>query len=510
MLSEIERVEIIPGPQSAVHGGGGLAGIISLSTKTDPTDAKRVSIAAEGGSFGSAFLRAKLAIHDETRRARAQIAASFYRTDNIDISPNDGREERDGYDNLTLQARLAHQTHGFAFRASARHLEAKGHYDGTHDGIPNDRLGGDGSYEIRSSLISAELRRQSHALSLSYLRRRDRNTETTNPEITLNKIARATVKAQSSWRVKRGSFAFLAGWELEEFQQIHNRGRREQARQSFFAAETSLVFGEKFFTTFGLRYEDNRAFASSLTWRGTALWRVSAPVLFGAMPLHIRAAYGTAVQNPSLYDLYGFNPGRFAFMPNPDLEPEKGRGFELGADFFPSRDLSFRITYFETILDREIVFNPQRDGPTLANADGESRRRGAELSFRWDPHEALSLQAHYGYVASRDSRGVTELRRPKHHFRAALGWRFFRGFRLHLGALYVSAQRDRIFLSAPPFLRDVSLGGYALFDVKLSADLGGRTFLYVRAENMLDESYEDVVGYATRGVGIFAGLERRF
>ena len=509
LVSEISRVEIIPGPQSVAHGGAGLAGTISLSTSdaapisADSPAIQSASAAAEGGSFGSVLIRAAAAL--KNHKSRARLAAAFYASDNVDISPNDGREERDGYQNLTLHALYAHKMGGVLFQAAARHTQAKGDYDGTANGIPNDRLGGDSEYELRSTALRAQLRRDNHALAVSYLHRRDKNQDGMIRDITLNKIARATITAQSSWRMRRGDLSLRAGWELEEFQQTHNQNRREQTTRSFIAAEQSLAFRNALFTTFGLRYDRNSDFASSLTWRATAAWQI--PVF---MPLRLRAAYGTAVQNPSLYDLYGFNPSRFAFMPNPNLQPEKARGFEIGADLLPSPFSAIGVSYFETRLEKEITFNPQRGGPTIANATGGSERRGVEASLSWNMLSSLALQARYSFTSSKQPNGAQELRRPRHQIQASATWSPLRRLRLHVGAAYVSKQRDRVFLSEPPFARDVVLDGYALLHAKIACAFGAKTVVYLRAENLLDESYQHVAGYATRGIGVFAGVERRF
>ena len=99
--------------------------------------------------------------------------------------------------------------------------------------------------------------------------------------------------------------------------------------------------------------------------------------------------------------------------------------------------------------------------------------------------------------------GAEELRRPRHIASLNLDYRFLMDrASLNLGADIHGAQRDTDFAT----FAQVTLPAYTLVRVAGSYEFAPHWQLTARVENALDEDYEEVVGYRTRGFGIFAGL----
>ena len=85
------------------------------------------------------------------------------------------------------------------------------------------------------------------------------------------------------------------------------------------------------------------------TWKAQGFYRFNDIV-------RVRAAAGTGIKNPSQTELFGFNAtGPFPFRGNPNLKPEKSRGYEGGVDlsFWDGR-VSLGATYFHAKLRDEI------------------------------------------------------------------------------------------------------------------------------------------------------------
>src|SRR5690606_30316722 len=87
----------------------------------------------------------------------------------------------------------------------------------------------------------------------------------------------------------------------------------------------------------------------------------------------LHAAYGTAVKNPTLSELYGYDT---RYEGNANLKPEKSRGWEVGVGqtLFGER-LSLGATYFDQKI-KDLITGA---GNTSINLDGYSRSRGVEL-----------------------------------------------------------------------------------------------------------------------------------
>ena len=69
---------------------------------------------------------------------------------------------------------------------------------------------------------------------------------------------------------------------------------------------------------------DNDGFRDATTWRATAAY------VLPEAGTRFHGSYATGVTNPTFFDLFGFDPGSFAG--NPNLEPEKSDGWDVGVE----------------------------------------------------------------------------------------------------------------------------------------------------------------------------------
>ncbi|HEX8669957.1 MAG TPA: TonB-dependent receptor, partial [Allosphingosinicella sp.] len=148
---------------------------------------------------------------------------------------------------------------------------------------------------------------------------------------------------------------------------------------------------------------------------------------------------------------------------------------------------------------------------TVVNAPGKSRRRGIEVSAEWTPVAALHVGGNYSYIDTRerDEAGagtLREVRRPSHTANVFADWR---GGPFTLGAAlsYVGARIDRDFdLFPAPRVR---LDPYVLASARVAYRLTEKIEAFARVEDGFDAEYQDVIGYATPGRGVYAGLRLR-
>ena len=145
LASDVERVEIIKGAQSVVHGADALAGVISITTrKNEESQYLRGQI--EGGSFDS-FLRTGGITFRENMH-RLDMGGSFYSSENIDISRGAGVDEKDSYSRFNLNARYQGRYDGawadYRLNMWARHMQAESEGDNT-DNVNGETLVSDGA-----------------------------------------------------------------------------------------------------------------------------------------------------------------------------------------------------------------------------------------------------------------------------------------------------------------------------------------------------------------------------
>jgi vitamin B12 transporter len=229
--------------------------------------------------------------------------------------------------------------------------------------------------------------------------------------------------------------------------------------------------------------------------------------------LKLRGSVGTGSKSPTFTERFGYYPDYFAG--NPDLKPEQSQGWEVGLNTdFNQDDINLSLAYFKQTLEDEIdgfVFDLDTFLFTAANRDEKSHRRGVELTVDGELAEGFSWLASYTYVdaSETDSVGneVSEVRRPRHMASLVANYAFLkdRG-NVNLNVNYNGSQFDSYF--PPPFfgLEYVELDHYTLVDLAASWQLTERLQLTARITNLLDASYEELLGFSRPGRGVFAGL----
>ena len=165
----------------------------------------------------------------------------------------------------------------------------------------------------------------------------------------------------------------------------------------------------------------------------------------------LRTSWGTGVKDASLYELYG-TPGTFPTLPNPDLKPERSRGWDVGIDqsFFDSR-VAFDATYFDQEIENYITSAYVGPVSQYVNADGVTPIHGVELGITVRPFDAVLVRAAYTWLDGEEADGEALLRRPEHSASLDVNYGFLDGrANINVGLAYVGVREDLAFLLAGP------------------------------------------------------------
>ena len=232
------------------------------------------------------------------------------------------------------------------------------------------------------------------------------------------------------------------------------------------------------------------------------------------------------MQNPTLIEQFGFFSD---FAGNPNLKPEQSEGWDIGIEhqFLDGRGV-FDITYFDETLEDEIgsQFDVGLGKTVPINNTGRSDRRGIEATARYDVTDRLGLSLAYTWldasepvpVAIGGTRNAIEVRRTEHELSLGVDYTLPNDrTRLRLdvqrvAGLYDSNFKTASFLSGNPdddFDR-VRLSDYTLVNLGFTHDITDKVQLTGRISNLLNESYEELEGYATPGRTMYLGLSARF
>jgi vitamin B12 transporter len=517
--ADIERIEVVRGPQSALWGSDTLAGVINVVTR-QPTQSLESDVFAEGGSFGFANGGARVGVRGERAAVTGNI--SHLRTDGTNAARH-GAED-DAYDNTTGSlAVTADPLPGLRLDASLRHTDANVEYDALDyvDGVLV-AVDADNQTDIRhryarfgGALDLADGRWQQQ---LHYgITRTDTDSRAEvfpgSYDTSSTEGGKYGVYYQSSLKLGTSALADILTLAVShERQEFRQRGtpspwgdpnQDQRLYNTGYALEYLALIGARLTLSASARHDANSDFEDANTWRTTAAWQMST-----AARLH--ASVGTGQKAPTFFERFGFTPD--TFVGNPDLDPETSTGWDAGIEYqWLGGRLTTDITYFRAKLDDEIngfFCPPPVFACTAVNESVQSRRRGVETTLTARLSDAWHTTASHTYTDAEEGEPRRrEVRRPLHAAAIDLTGRLADGrMTVNLAASYTGSRLDDSFLSAPPFVERVRLDDYTLLALAASYEVRPGITLYGRIENALDEGYEDVFGFDTPGAGAFAGI----
>ncbi len=483
-VDNIERIEVIRGPQSTLYGSDAIGGVIQIFTKKGEGPPAG-SLSFEAGAYRT--FRETAGVSGSTEQFDYSLSAG--RIDRRGFSRAAGGREDDGYENTTLSSRL-----GINLTSQTR-LEWTGRYTDSEsdlDSPPTDvrnfvqaEQNGATSLALLSTLL--EEWRQELKVSFNFEELEGRDPAPGS----FNNYEFDAQGRRVDWRhhIDLGRSALLTlGYEYE-FQRGESRGGindetlTNQAVYAFNQLRLSPVI-----LNFGVRYDDNDRFGSETTYKVESAYWVESTAT------KVRAAYGTGFHGPTLVDL--FFPG----FSNPNLEPEESKSFEAGVEQSLWKErVRIGATYFQSRIDQLIVFDFVQSIPiNLAQA----KMNGWEFEISARPTERINLSANYTLTNTEDEETGDELlRRPRHQASGSLSIRPIHPLLLVVQARYAGKRID---------FGGGELGDYTVVDLAGTYALHPKVALFARVENLFDREYEEVTGYATAGFSGYGGVKVTF
>ncbi|MEZ5923775.1 MAG: TonB-dependent receptor [Hyphomicrobiaceae bacterium] len=514
LVDDIERIEVVRGPQSGLWGANALSGLINIVTRRGDGPA-RVHASAEAGSFNTRSV--SLGVSGGGEHAWGSISGAGLESDGFNISDN-GTED-DGARIVNFQARGGLKLHPWlTAEGFVRDMDKRADFDSF--GAAPGALPGD----LAVSVDQAGLETLSNTLAAGgslvvdpfdgmwrtrlFANYSETDRENVDPVFgnssNLGQRERygvsSTLTLETPDQQMRHIVTGLVEQEDERFE-ISSDPLERGREKSSVAGEIRGEYFDQLFLSGAIRHDDSDAFGAFDTYRVAAAW------LLPQTETRFHGSYGTGVVFPTMFEQFGVIPG--FFTPNPALLPEESVGWDAGVEqtFLDGR-VVVDVTYFEQDLTHEIFST--FFGPPV-NLIGKSERKGVEVSATLRPTDTLDLIVTYTHLDASDSTGLAEVRRPEHAASLSANWRFDEGRGLlSAGVVYNGEMRDVGFDAFTFAQRDVLLDAYTVVNLGARYAVTDQIDVYGRLENAFDADYEESFGFNTAGFAAYGGIKFRF
>ncbi|MEK6801594.1 MAG: TonB-dependent receptor [Nitrospirota bacterium] len=528
----VERIEIVKGPQSALYGSDAIGGVINIITRkgSGPTRVVGEVMGGQGRGIGS-----NMGTHQE----RVGVSGSSGR---VDYSAEWTRFDHAGTFGLNNRFLNNVFSGNFGVRASDKlQFRSTFRYTDSQFQFPTDFVSGVGFLPVdpnqgqeRTLLsfgTSATYQATSwwdHVFQWSHMDSRFKFFDFRDPipsdfgsTQTDGTQRRDMLDYHTNFRVREGIWGGTAATFGVEFQQE----RLSQSSIGFTSTATNLsrrnigyyaqlqgVFADRFFITPGIRVEENEYFGQFVNPK------VSAAYIHKETGTKFRGSLGRGIRAPSFNELIGFP--NFGIPGNFNLKPEKATSWEVGLDQeIVGKDLTASVTWFHNEFTNLIVLNTGVN-QNIQGADTE----GLESQVRWRATRALTLSITHTYLKTQVTdigpgqnfgglfvNGGRLLRRPEHSGNVQADYQT-KTWGLNLMVLGVGDRVDRDFsVGGSPRLKNTA---YWRADVSgwywLGKFEGADWKAKLRVENLTDTHYQEAYGFPNPGVFALAGLEASF
>lgn len=517
-VDNIERIEIIRGPQSVVYGSSAMGGVINIITKKGG-EAWTGSLGVVGGKYYSWL--GKLAASGSISNLEIALGASLENTRGFsaakrkaDYAQSQPPMDSDGYRNLTIDLNLDYwPLSNLGFTLSNRYLTG----DNELDNFGGD-FGDDPNYQmifvqtINSFKTQWDLLegfwQQECVLGLSQTDRAYNNPLDTDHPFDLTRSEYRSRNLTFDWQNKLNiheNEKLAVGICYQQEQGMYNfyseyldyytfmpavweeslKACSAHLAGAYLESQTRL---DPVLVMLGLRYDEHDQYGEFFTYRAALSW------LIEGLGTRIKAAYGTAFNVPSLYQRYS-NYG------NEDIKAEFSRGGEAGFETSVWKNrVDLGAAYFRNDYQDQVGFD-YADYKYLNLS--RVNIQGWETFVKVRPMENIRLRLNYTRLTARDltfeeTMGPQPLlRRADYQFGFQAGYDFADAG-INLYVRHVGPRWD---------LNQTLLEPYTLVNLTVTYRVIPRTEIHIRVDNLLDVDYEEVMGYNTSRLAAYAGIK---
>ena len=501
----LKKIEIVRGPQSSLYGSESIGGVVSLDTQRGEGK-PGVDLFGEYGSFNTF----NEGVNSQGEIGNFAYFASYENLYTQNDRPNNDytanryalRLDYDALENLSLRFNYTGQVGDYQEPGSVRPQDFGNNNPGQFVNGESNIL------SLMADWRPVEFWTQKLTLGL-YLER----YALTNPAYegnfftdsnTINNATNYCTDWMNVFQISRQnrlslgiSFDAYTG----DFYSAYGNASTFMPTQSqtdvAFYAQDEWELVKNLFLTGAVRFDNYSQAGSAFTYRFTSAYLVE------KTNTKFRGSFGSGFKAPDLYQLYSVDPYSLG---NPNLEPEKSIGWDVGIDqYFLNDTVKLSASYFQNYIKNLIGYiqtDPTTGYGTYENAN-TANNNGVELSAEISLFEKWNTRVAYTYT---QTTVYTQFPQQKNMLSLDTNYLLTPNWLIGCGASYVGGRMQMDYVLG----EIVEMPDYATMRIYSRYEINEHAAVMARVENVTNTAYETKLGYPSLPIGFYGGVEISF
>jgi len=495
----IERIEIVRGPASALYGSNAVGGVINLITKSG-RDRPLLNLTTTSGSFNT----------------YGSVLEHAQQTGNLNYFISAGEQTTDGY---------IKNSDGTAKNWSTQNISTRANWQVNDESLIGLSLGMNAGKGIEENFTRDQ---STDYLNLSYQTKLFKNYD---GEFTA-RLYRNGLEQDLEWKFgATGTYdQSTIGTQLQQSLQISRNHLLtfgiDTKQQDVLVNETNGLIDETvnsqalyvqdeiglndaIIGTLGLRYDRHEEFGSAVSPKVGMVYHLSEQT-------SLRSAIGKGYREPTVSDMFlPLTPyGPITFQGNANIKPETLWSYELGIDHRLNTDISLRLTLYQSQLDDAWDYMRDADNIYRPHNVTQLSMQGVETEFKYRIAKELNIFANYTYTDAKYEKDKNNPSIEGNYVEEVpcnqgnLGVRYqpensatIINFKVNgTGERYTDTENTRV----------NKLPKYLVATAGISNEITKNSSFFITVHNLFDRTYKETIEYYQPGRWFETGLTIQF
>lgn len=502
-LNEVASVEIIKGAASTLYGSGATTAVINIKLKEAKSGTANTNLSLLVGTNNSqessngTIIQSKANVNGKINKFNYLVGFSSLQSNGFSAAESENKNQKfkdDSFQRIASNLKLGYRFNKqFSINTFGSYSEFDNNYD-TGAYTDGNNFSQDVSYRVG---VSPEYKYENGSIHINaaYSKYKSDRTQTSSPGKSNgeNYIIDAFVKHKFNNLYVVGGINYQDN-SIETFgipfgetaltKTVYAENPVSQLIDPYVNAVYVSDFGLN--VNGGVRLNNHNKYGNHFVYNLNPSYTIKQENGY----VKFLGSYSTAFLAPSVQELY-------ASWGNIDLKPQESTTYEGGLEY-KRNSLVLNAVYFNRDVTNIIAWNV-----TKMDNLGDTTIKGLEFSANYSVAKDLQLNANYAYT---DNDAVA-IRIPKHKINAGVSYTY-KATNLGLNYQFVSDRDDTDFRPWPSV--NTVLESYSLLDFSANHKLNDNVKLMLNVSNVLNEDYQEVFGFSTRGRNFKLGVGFNF